>query len=1376
MKKRLLSLVMALAMICGFAAWVPELSIGSEIKAGAYTAHTREEALNWIRSQVGKSIEWTDASNLYQCVDFVQAYYAYLGVQPYIHNAGNYSWADDAVPSGWQRIKGAQPQPGDILIYTNSGAGHVGLYESDYCHYHQNLRYSDGYHRYVEKITWKYNGFNDPYWGVIRPFNSEGHVMSENEGAGRTIPDGDYWIFSGVAQNDYLDIPGVDSPASSGTSLIVTEATQMPSKVDTWTVTYLNNGFYKITQNGEPVAMEVPDASLDHNSQVKTYVDNESIAQQWSIKETDNGYTIQSRANGFYLDLDGFVTGPSGKVLTHEFNGGSNQLWCFVPFDLDERPIPDGEYAIKSGLGETWLDVYGTFHTEPYKNGQNVDIYSAVVDTFDVQYYGDGYYRILEHNSGLALDVDGSSYLKKCGNVALYENYQNDSRNQLWRIRDEGNGYYTLISKMSGYCLDVAGASTDDLTNVQQHPYNWSYSQKWRFESVQLGHELSEDEAGGRTIPDGDYWIVSELGINAYLDIQGAEYPAKSASQISTWDGNGKLPDEKVDAWTVTYLNNGFYSITQNGVEVAMEVANGSLEHNTRIHTYECNGTVGQQWSIVRTNHGYRIQSRANGYYLDFFGDKVGDGYTITHEHKDYANQLWSFVPFYSDDRPVKDGEYNIKSAAGNAYLDAEGSSYSGGTNIRVDSTVSDAFVLKYIDNGYYTLSEKTTGLYVSVADTGDSEYLKVNKNIQLTDYSEPCRNNLWRLVDKGDNQYCLISKYNGYYLDLAEMSTVAGTTAQSVQYNSSDTQKWMFVNPHTHSYTSKVTKKATCTEPGIRTYTCTCGESYTKTIKALGHDYIDTVVAPTCTAKGYTNHKCSRCGDEYNDTETDMIAHKFGKWTVTTKPTCTAKGIETRTCSVCKAKETRKTSALGHDYIESIIPSTCQSKGYTLHKCLRCNDEYKDNETNMAAHSFGKWTTTVKPTCTAKGSETRICSVCKVSETREIKALGHDYVASLVSANCNSKGYTLYKCSRCNDEFKDNYTEPTGNHKWSEWKTTAFDVNKGTSTQTRTCSACNKAETKTTKNAIQRLAGAGRYATAVEISKAGFPDGSDTAVLAYGLNYADALAGVSLATKMKAPILLTNTKTLDATTLAEIKRLKAKNVIILGGTGAISDQVKKELENNGLTTERIAGASRFGTATAIAEKLNDAPTDVFFAYYDGFADALSVSPIAAIKNAPVLYLTKNGELNADTAAYLAKLKKAGSVKNAYVIGGEGVISNDMATKAAKALGLSKATRVAGADRFATCVAVNEKFADVLDGDSICVATGMDFPDALAGGVYAALNKAPLFLINGKAKTPQLSDEQKAYLKTKAAGKITAFGGVGVVPDSHIEDIAKNSV
>ena len=309
------------------------------------------------------------------------------------------------------------------------------------------------------------------------------------------------------------------------------------------------------------------------------------------------------------------------------------------------------------------------------------------------------------------------------------------------------------------------------------------------------------------------------------------------------------------------------------------------------------------------------------------------------------------------------------------------------------------------------------------------------------------------------------------------------------------------------------------------------------------------------------------------------------------------------------------------------------------------------------------------------------------------------------------------------------------------------------------------------------RLAGAGRYATAVEISKAGFPDGSNTVVLAYGLNYADALAGVSLAKAMNAPILLTNLKSLPVETLAEIKRLGATNVVILGGTGAVGAEVEAALKKEGLKTERIAGGTRFETATKIAEKMQQlsgkAPEDIFFVYAFNSADALSVSAVAAVKGAPVIYLKTKGELDDATAAYLASVK--GKVKNAYVIGGEGVISDDMMKKAGDALGV-KATRVFGKDRFATCVAVNDTFKDVLSGDTICVATGMDFPDALAGGVFAALNHAPLFLINGKVKSLTLSDTQKSYLKTKAPQKIYTFGGTGAVPDSHVQAVAAASV
>ena len=309
----------------------------------------------------------------------------------------------------------------------------------------------------------------------------------------------------------------------------------------------------------------------------------------------------------------------------------------------------------------------------------------------------------------------------------------------------------------------------------------------------------------------------------------------------------------------------------------------------------------------------------------------------------------------------------------------------------------------------------------------------------------------------------------------------------------------------------------------------------------------------------------------------------------------------------------------------------------------------------------------------------------------------------------------------------------------------------------------------KNVKFKINRLAGSNRYGTAAEISKASF-DKADTVIIANGMDYADALAGVPLAKKLNAPILLTGKDSLPNETLNEIKRLGAKQVLILGGEGAVSYNVDDTLVKNGIKNpSRLAGKNRFGTATAIAQYLTNGPTEVFFVYANDFADALSVSSVAAIKGAPIIYLSTDGDLNADTAAYLAKIK--GKVKNAYVIGGTGVISDDMMKKAGNALGVTP-TRVAGKNRYETCTAVNTQFKSLLPSDGVCVAKGLDFPDALAGGVYAAKNGLPLFLADGSA----LKDCQKSYLKEKNPARITVFGGQGAVSDALIGIIAGASI
>lgn len=308
------------------------------------------------------------------------------------------------------------------------------------------------------------------------------------------------------------------------------------------------------------------------------------------------------------------------------------------------------------------------------------------------------------------------------------------------------------------------------------------------------------------------------------------------------------------------------------------------------------------------------------------------------------------------------------------------------------------------------------------------------------------------------------------------------------------------------------------------------------------------------------------------------------------------------------------------------------------------------------------------------------------------------------------------------------------------------------------------------------RLAGKDRYETAVEITKYYRSMAFSTKViLANSMNYADALAAASLSRYYVAPILLTNTHSLNPATREEIKRLDAREVIILGGENAVGKEVVDELIQIGIRQEdirRLYGKDRYATAVAISEVSKDYYSgSVFFVYGNGFADSLSIAPVAAELCQPIIYLRTDGEIDEATASFLAEIK--GKVENAYVIGGEGVISDDMMKKAAAAVGVDKPIRIAGANRYDTCIEINDYFANKLSFSTLCVATGNDFPDALAGGPICAISRDPMFLVNGKSSQPYLTEKQKNLLRKLRSPSLIVFGGTSVVPDSHLINIAK---
>ncbi|MCR5019594.1 RICIN domain-containing protein [Ruminococcus sp.] len=543
MKKRLSSFAMALMMIVSLAVFFPSSPKVLSLRAHAYTAHTQAEALNWVRSMVGKSVDY-DGIYGAQCVDLVKAYCSYLGVTT-VATGNAKDYATNNLPKGWTRVKGGTPQPGDILVFSGSSSnqyGHVAIYEADRIHYHQN--YCS--HSFVEVVSYRYTGLSNPYWGYIRPdwMTPQGHVMSESEAAGKTIPDGDYWIFSELGLKTYLDIPGGDETAPSGTQITVYNYTDnMPKRFDAWTVTYLNNGFYKISQPGTNICLDVAGASLDQGTIVQTYTSNDTNAQQWSIRDTGHGYIIQSRANGYYLDVTKSLTDNGTKVITFGGDGTQkNQSWAFVPFTSTERPIADGEYYIKSATGNAWLDVSGDPKPKGngYVNESNVQIWDSKTDSFNVKYISDGYYKIYETTSGLALDVYNPTGLTfgRGTNVQVYDGANLANRAQLWRIKDEGNGNYRLVSNLNGYSLDVNGGLSDKGTNVQVWTYNTSNAQKWSFEKVHKHSAASTVAKAATCTTAGNtaYWYCS--GCKKYFSDSACTKEITLASTVTKATGH----------------------------------------------------------------------------------------------------------------------------------------------------------------------------------------------------------------------------------------------------------------------------------------------------------------------------------------------------------------------------------------------------------------------------------------------------------------------------------------------------------------------------------------------------------------------------------------------------------------------------------------------------------------------------------------------------------------------------------------------------------------------------------------------------------------------------------------------------------------------
>ena len=285
-----------------------------------------------------------------------------------------------------------------------------------------------------------------------------------------------------------------------------------------------------------------------------------------------------------------------------------------------------------------------------------------------------------------------------------------------------------------------------------------------------------------------------------------------------------------------------------------------------------------------------------------------------------------------------------------------------------------------------------------------------------------------------------------------------------------------------------------------------------------------------------------------------------------------------------------------------------------------------------------------------------------------------------------------------------------------------------------------------------EQLVGADRADTAVKISKDGWKS-AETVILVNDSAIPDALTATPLAYAKNAPILLTAKGGLTKATANEIKRLGAKDVIMIGGDAVLPAKIENELKALKVKTDRVKGSTREETALAIAKRLDGIKDISEIAVVNGttgLADAVSVAAAAAEKGMPILLANPKSGLSA-----VEKFINSESIKTSFVIGGDEAVSDEAIAK------LPGKQRIEGSDRNDTNAKVIEKFYADKELDNLYLAKdGMEnsgqLIDALAVGALAAKNGAPVLIASKKLNANQVN-----VVNTKKIATITQVGGEG---------------
>ena len=568
---------------------------------------------------------------------------------------------------------------------------------------------------------------------------------------GQTIEDGTYTIISAKNTNYVLDVSGGSTSNGANIQIYVGNKTEAQN----FKLTY-SNGYYKIVNQKSGKVLDVAGGKKTSGTNVQQYVDNGTDAQKWSIQDAGNGYYyIVSKLSGMYLDIQGGTVKNGGNIQVYVSNKTEAQKFKFQKSSSSnsgieaKKTVDDGTYVIRSAKNTSFvLDISGASKSDH----ANVQIWgngSVSQQRFKLT-YSNGYYKIVNENSGKVLDVSGGS---KASGANVQQYVDNGTDAQKWAIQDAGNGYYYIVSKLSGMYLDVQGGTIKNGANIQVYVGNKTEAQKFKFEKYTASNNNNNNNNNNsikvepkKTISDGTYTIGSVLNTNYVLDISGGS--TSDGANVQTW-WTANVSQQR---FNITYLGDGYYKIISVKSGKALDVAGGNKASGTNVQQYSYNGTDAQKWVIQDAGNGnYYIVSKLSSMFLDVSGGTIKEGANIqvytgnrTNAQKFKFNKVSTSISLDSNKYPgYKEKLQSLKAAhpnwnfeflyTGLKFSDAVSGEYSVRSRNLVPTDYSGEWIsgTTLYDSGWYAASEKAIAYYMDPRNFLDTtnifQFLNVN-------------------------------------------------------------------------------------------------------------------------------------------------------------------------------------------------------------------------------------------------------------------------------------------------------------------------------------------------------------------------------------------------------------------------------------------------------------------------------------------------------------------------------------------------------------------------------------------------------------------------------------------------------------------------